>query len=54
MADKLSAAGVAVDSHLVDERNHFTLVLALAHPFQGAELDTLVAFIFRQASTPVE
>ncbi|SDT99098.1 alpha/beta hydrolase [Halopseudomonas salegens] len=56
MADKLSAAGVAVDTHYFDSRNHFTLLLTLAHPFQDWDpvLDITVDFIHQSGSTPAD
>ncbi|TVP92119.1 MAG: alpha/beta hydrolase [Pseudomonadaceae bacterium] len=54
MSEKLSAAGVAVDTHYFESRNHFTLVLALAHPFQHWDpvLDKTADFIHQLATPP--
>ncbi|MCL5042886.1 MAG: alpha/beta hydrolase [Gammaproteobacteria bacterium] len=54
MSEKLTAAGVPVSTHYFDARNHFTLVLALAHPFQQRDqvLDKTVDFIRQLARTP--
>lgn len=53
LADELRSVGVKVETSTFESLNHYTIVLALARPFQGWEpiIQQVQAFVFDQAGS---